>query len=698
MTREEIIAHIKENASCLPYLEKSKGGMYCCPFCGSGNGKNKTGAMKYYPETNTVSCFGRCEPSKGNRCKSYDVIDLDMNANGTDFNTSINNLASDLGIIMDTSIQSAPNRPIKSRKVRKSDKDSKTAEMGEKEQNEADYSAYYELCRECLEGYPEAISYLNGRGISIETAKKCGIGFDKASDPVFAPGGVGKKKHPVPRLIIPTSKSHYTGRRTDGGKEYPKMNPKDASVGIFNGDSLFNGADYVYVVEGSFDAMAIVEVGREAIALNSINNGKALIEVLTVKPTKATLILLPDNDQDEKTRADVIKKNKELSEWLTEIGIKNVVADTSGEFKDANEFLVADREGFIEMLEKAEKMAKEKKTEDINENTEEKKDQDTEPTEPKPDNTVLYLKSFMGEDMENFKGEKKTGFANLDREADGLYNGLYIMAAISSLGKTTFILQMAEQLAVNGHDVMFFSLEQTKLELMTKILARRTVTRTENGNLSFDGALSSLQIRKGEYGNSKQKVIDAMNNHIAETGGRLNIIEGGMNVEYSFIHDRVMKYIEQNHVKPVVIVDYLQIMEDSQEEQWRRHSTKEVVDSNIKNLKRLSNIGMTVIAICSVNRANYMMPIDFESIKESGSAEYGSDVVWGLQLKCLDEPLFESDKKAKEKRDRIKKAKGENPRRIKFVCLKNRYGKSSYNCAFKYYPSCDLFVPDYDEY
>ncbi len=49
-----------------------------------------------------------------------------------------------------------------------------------------------------------------------------------------------------------------------------------------------------------------------------------------------------------------------------------------------------------------------------------------------------------------------------------LYPGLYVLGAISSLGKTTFCGQMADQLAFVGEHVLYFSLEQTRLELVTK--------------------------------------------------------------------------------------------------------------------------------------------------------------------------------------------------------------------------------------
>ena len=96
--------------------------------------------------------------------------------------------------------------------------------------------------------------------------------------------------------------------------------------------------------------------------------------------------------------------------------------------------------------------------------------------------------------------------------------------------------------------------------------------------------------------------------------------------------------------------------------------------------------------MASVNRSNYLTPIDFESLKESGGIEYTADVIWGLQLQCLNADLF--DKAATEikaKREMIKQAKAEEPRKIELVCLKNRYGIANFSCYFDYYAAKDLF-------
>jgi replicative DNA helicase len=60
----------------------------------------------------------------------------------------------------------------------------------------------------------------------------------------------------------------------------------------------------------------------------------------------------------------------------------------------------------------------------------------------------------------------------------------------------------------------------------------------------------------------------------------------------------------------------------------------------------------------------------------------------------MNRELFNSDKDIKKKREAVKAAKKANPRKVELVCLKNRYGVSSYSCGFNYYAAYDLFEPD----
>lgn len=654
MEREQARQEVRNRISCTEYLTKSKGGLFCCPVCGSGTGRNKTGAVKYYQETNTWHCFS-CD-------RTGDVIDLYQLKTGADYNTALSLMAEEIGIVIDQyqpAYIEAQKRPKTGEKVQGSINTQPTAkspENGPETPIEADYTAYYQECRQRLND-PAAIAYLESRGISKATAAAYWIGFDPEADPA-------QSNHPCPRLIIPTSKAHYIGRRTDGRAEYAKINPKGSTPAIFNSKALYaQEVQEVFIVEGAFDALSLLEAGYTAIALNSAGNFNILLQMLEQKRTGATLILCPDSDKDPKTAEKVRRNFEELAAGLQRLNISHITANINGEYKDANEHLTSNKESFLEAVRKAQRK-----------------------TAAKPDNTAYYIDALMTGEIERFKNDKKTGFANLDAQAGGLYSGLYALAAISSLGKTSFALQMADQLAEAGNEVIYFSLEQSRLELVSKSLARRTAQK------DMEHAVTSLSIRKGFR---SLQVLDAIHEYKEAVSDRVSIVEGNMNCNITFIGDYIRQYVSRNGSRPVIFIDYLQILQSS-DEAWRQ-STKEIVDSTVTELKRLSReLDLTIIIISSVNRANYLTPIDFESLKESGSIEFTCDVVWGLQLQCLNEDLFASKEKIKEKRKRIKDAKAENPRKIELCCLKNRYGIANYSCNFNYYPANDLFVAEED--
>lgn len=191
MDRETARQEIRSRISCKDYLEKSKNGFYCCPFCGSGNGFNGTGALRVYDDTNTWFCFS-CQ-------KRGDVIDLEQNRNQTDYNTALSLLADQISITIDQqraiaaedfAPASRDSRAERTQNGKIAHGDIKTLPEENSSENDANfpaestpnYTAYYRECRGRLND-PAVAEYLTGRGISIETAAAHWIGYDPAADP-----------------------------------------------------------------------------------------------------------------------------------------------------------------------------------------------------------------------------------------------------------------------------------------------------------------------------------------------------------------------------------------------------------------------------------------------------------------------------------------------------------------------------------
>ena len=614
--------------------DRSKRG-YICPVCGSGSGNKGTGITENKNSRGHYTCWAGC-------FSNADAIEIIALQEGLDPNSgeAIKAAYERYNIEIDAP---APQVAHKVQEVREI-----------QEEQEADYTEYYRKCRAALQE-PAAKEYLTFRGISLEVAARYWLGYDAQWQ---SPKAVRDGKNPPasPRLIIPTSTASYIARdtRQDATGDFIKM--KEGKAHRFNSKALYNEEQRpVFIVEGEIDALSIIEAGGEACALGSTAYIKRFIEELKAKPTTCTLIVCMDNDKAG------TKATEELTEGLQALNIPCIKADISGKYKDANEALTSDKQFFLKAVKDAEAT-----------------------TASKPDNVANYIDRLIVGEIEKFKegANRVTGFSNLDRVAGGIYAGLYALGAISSLGKTTFISQIADQMAKAGNNVLYFSLEQSRLEMVSKSIARKSA------QLDIKTATTSLQFRQGKLTDAALKAADIYRQEVAD---RLSIIEGNFNCNLAYICDYVSNYIERNKVKPVVIIDYLQILQGED----KRQSTKELIDTNVTELKRLSRRhDIPVFIISSVNRSNYLTPIAFESFKESGGIEYTADVIWGLQLQAIHEDIFNKENKLKEKRERIDEAKAEIPRKVELVCLKNRYGISSYSAAFDYYPQYDLFTED----
>lgn len=436
----------------------------------------------------------------------------------------------------------------------------------------------------------------------------------------------------------------------------PTTNDNSGGTGIYNLKTIWQGVEAVIITNHALDAMAVRTAGAEAVAVTD-NDTDYFIKELEERTANnggkaATLILCNEANS---------YINSQIKSACERLNISYIFADLNKKRMTPAEALAADKEALTKAIKSAAAEAANK-----------------------PDEIARYIKQFMREDIEANKlaGCNKTGFINLDELSGGIHAGLYVVAAISSLGKTTFTHQIADNMAMSGKDVLFFSMEQSRLELVSKSLARQTA-------IAKGEPVTSLAIRNGYIPDSVKAAIDK---YTTRTAGHMSIIEGNFNCNIKYITNYVRKYIHKNQCKPIVFIDYLQILQPEN----TKASGKEQIDHTITELKRMSREhGITVFVISSVNRSNYMTPIDFESLKESGGIEYTADVIWGLQLQCINDDLFsKASASIKDKREAIREAKAAMPRKIELSCLKNRYGIASYKCGFNYYPKYDLFDID----
>lgn len=530
------------------------------------------------------------------------------------------------------------------------------------EQTATDYSSFInEAHNKLFDGSKEseeALLYLKGRGLSTEIIKQVKLGF---ASHWLNPNS--KSNIASARIIIPVDSFNYTARSISDNRSYSKI-----KVGInklFNYPKLYiASSEPVFVVEGELDAISIEQVGAKAVALRGTAYNE-LVEEYNNSKQKHLLILATDNDEAGKSAS------KKILKILKDNNIPCVVADNLyRDYKDANEFLAKEPTAFAEAVAEALKQAENEADKEKNEYI-------------LSNSSINDLRSLINTVNESVnKKAVSTGFKALDMALDGgLYEGLYFIGAISSLGKTTFALQLVEQIARQGKDVMIFSLEMSKSELIAKSLSRLTYTESVKKGVSSNNAKTMRGIvcgsRYSKYNETEHSLIDSAIAQYSEYAKHIYIIEGVGNIGADDIKKRVAEHIEKTGNTPVVLIDYVQILAPFEV----RATDKQNTDKAVLELKRMSrDLNTSVIGISSLNRDNYKKEISMEAFKESGAIEYSADVLIGLQLYGVGEKEFNLDE-----------AKKREVREIELKILKNRNGRTNGKIQYNYYTMFNYF-------
>lgn len=189
-----------------------------------------------------------------------------------------------------------------------------------------DYTDYIMECKKNI----SKTYYLQSRGISQNIINRFNIGYDIRQSVIVLPYN---------------SENSYYITRSTVHKEFRK--PPTCEAGyepVFNREALYNqGKRPIFVTEGVIDALSIIEAGEEAIALNGTAYNSLLKEHRN-EPIENLLLLSMDNDDAGKRITEKIKRE------LAEKNIPYLEANFLGMYKDPNEYLIQDRQGFIKAV------------------------------------------------------------------------------------------------------------------------------------------------------------------------------------------------------------------------------------------------------------------------------------------------------------------------------------------------------------
>ena len=518
-----------------------------------------------------------------------------------------------------------------------------------------------------------ARAYCKERGFTDATIDRFNIGYN----PSFKLAGTDE-----PRAIIPyPGEEYYTARRlsdagdTDGKKYlYP---PKVIAGGkrAFNVPALTGGAEIVYITEGQLDAISIEQAGGAAVGCNEPSQMLDALKKAGDKVTAKYFIIVPDRDENG-AGAD---KAWKMWNCLNDAKLAVFTQELPDGVHDANDGLkrpgllqswIASTPKIIEAekakANEAQEKANEAQRQEFNEQT-----------------GAGRLAAFADEIRNSInKQAAPTGFNQLDRKLEGgLWPGLYIIGAISSLGKTTFGLQIVDQIArETGRGCLVFSLEMAAFELMAKSISRITdsLASQEREKKTMRGITAGG--RYLNYSETEKALIKAAFDEYGTFAGNIVIIEGQGDIGVEQIRATVHKYTAAHAGKaPIILVDYLQILAPADP----RATDKQNADRAVTELKRISRDYKTpVIAISSFNRDNYSTVANMAAFKESGAIEYSSDVLLALQLEGVG---------VKGSDFNVDTAKQAIPRKVELCILKNRNGQTGAKIPFEYDARFNVF-------
>ena len=594
-------------------LEKSRGGEYVCPICGSGTHKNKTGALSIRKTDNRVTCFG------GGHCfgeKGQDTLGAlrQLLAGQTE-----REIFAYCGYQMTGTKRPSAAEDFQDFSDKKGADRQKAGKSGNSEPAHT-FTEEIDRYAAALAG-SEGEAYLLGRGFTQDTIKRFKLGYDAQRHCVTIPynpqGSYYGRRSLLPEEKIPEGKGKYDKLpRAIAGAEP-----------LFNGNALYTG-DIVFVTEGALDAISIAQAGGAAVALNGTGFTK-LIDQLKKKPTNAAIVLCLDNDDaGRKATAELGAALDEISAYCVN-GTAAITGETQdpqdAEYrKDANEVL--QRSGADALRQAVEETADETRRQ-YNMTAQEAEAERAQRTGAGMVDTFLQA-------IQTRKYEPMpTGITDIDRAIGGgfIRQQLVLLGAAPGAGKTALAQWIFEGMAKRGTACVYLNLEMSREQILARSFARLAARKGYK--------IRTTTILQGYSWTDEQRaaIMDAAAEYKDTIAPRMIYNPDGVTANL----DSILAYIETEAQRaekadtpaPCVVLDYLQIVSGEP-----REDAASVIKRAVSGLKDYAMKHNTLVfVIIAHNRAsNSTGAVSMESGRDTSALEYSADLQLALTFtKCL---------------------------------------------------------------
>ena len=394
------------------------------------------------------------------------------------------------------------------------------------------------------------------------------------------------------RLIVPLSNESYAALLIDEDGNVDDENTKVVGADKPYGLAELDQKKPVIIVGSEINALAIQSMGGRAIAIGRERNISRLIGAIREhKEVPYLIVSIEQTEKYEPIRRELVKKLSlaciDYEEW-----------DVHDVYNDAVDALICDQATLFERVFAAEF----------------RKPRDTPKSGYEVDDDYIN-----NPPMQYFP----TYYDDLDEAlGGGLVTGLAVIGAVPSLGKTTFCLQMAVQMAQHGQDVIYYNLESTEQSMYMRILSRLTYIIDPERAIPYN--IIARKLATGEEADLLEKARMMYRETIAP-----HLYMYGDNADVHQIEKAVMRHCNNNGKAPVLVVDYLQYL-NAPVDLSNSATDKQIIDFNIKYLKRIAHDYKTaVVVVSSYNRDGYGSTAN-TSLCGSGAIEYTAEISIGL--------------------------------------------------------------------
>ena len=217
-----------------------------------------------------------------------------------------------------------------------------------------------------------------------------------------------------------------------------------------------------------------------------------------------------------------------------------------------------------------------------------------------------------------------TGYVDLDNITAGLQaSELVIIAARPSVGKTAFALNLVRNIITesstkeNPIPVLFFSLEQSRIELAERLLCSQS-------------RVDSHKVRKGQLNSDDISKLMEAGDSLRRAKLYIDDTPTRSMIQIAATSRRIKKKEERNGGLKLVVIDYLQLIEPEN----RRDPRQEQVAQISRRLKFLAReLSIPVVALAQVNRGSEDRQDHkprLSDLRESGAIEQDADTVMML--------------------------------------------------------------------